>query len=167
MYMISFQFFFQTKIEIVVSIGCKYMKGIVYALENDNGIYIGSTFYYDRRMTEHNTNTKGKSYTITKNPFTIRILLEIEIDRKGLRRLEGEFQQKIKCVNVVIAGRTQKEGYLIRKEKERLLFLPIKAEVDKKHKAEYALRIAEKSRLYQEQKAKKIAEQPKPTFAIP
>ena len=141
------------------------MLGTVYALENENGTYIGSTFRYDKRMREHKYTKKGKSYMITKNPFTIRILLEIEIDRKGLRRLEGEFQLKIKCINVLIAGRTKKELYLIRKEEERILFLPFKAEFDKKQKAEYALRIAEKSRLYQEQKAKRIAEEPVPTFS--
>ncbi len=135
-------------------------KGIVYALENENGTYIGSTFDYDQRMNQHNRNTKGKSYMITKNLFTSRILLEIEIDKKGLRKLEGEFQLKMKCINVVIAGRTDKE----RNEQQRLLFLPFKAEFDKKSKAEYALRIAEKSRLYQEQKAKRITEQPSPTF---
>ena len=95
------------------------MLGTVYALENENGTYIGSTFNYDKRMKSHKYNKKTcKAYMITKKPFTTRILLQVEIDKIGLRIYEGEFQRKIKCVNIKIAGRTAEELF-----RERRLFL--------------------------------------------
>lgn len=109
-------------------------KGVIYMIicNKTLDIYIGSTFKtIEERLKNHvyayNAYSKqcGKycsSYDIIKNG-DYRILelysMEIDNDMSVLRKKEGEFQNRIKCVNKNRAGRTRQEYLCTFKDKIR------------------------------------------------
>ena len=102
----------------------KFNNSKIYKLYSESSglTYIGSTCekYLSRRLAGHVRNYKN--YLIVKNnyitsfeilkcdDYKIELLKKVNVsDKDELRKIEGDFIRKIKCVNKFIAGRTQKE----------------------------------------------------------
>jgi hypothetical protein len=99
------------------------MIGRVYKICSKDLTYIGSTVetLEDRLRVHHNNYRKylnGKynyttSYEVIKDEHEIQLIYESEFEtEEDLRKMEGEYQRKIDCVNIRIEGRTHEE-YMI------------------------------------------------------
>ena len=120
-----------------------YNKGKIYAIipngvkleDTDGDVYIGSTAFVNLQtyFKSHHVNdyvyktaTKGnKSSKLMFEKFGIDgceiILIENYAceNRKELERKEGEYQRKIKCVNIRIAGRNRQEFQIENRDRLR------------------------------------------------
>ena len=134
----------------------KYQNGKIYCIwsyETDE-IYIGSTCRtLKRRLQSHKSSYRGflkktkhshytSSYEILKyDNVEIGIIEEYPCNNKEeLYRREGELQQQIKCVNKLIAGRTQKEWRIL--HRQELL------DYGKKYRVEHKEELQKKRKIY-------------------
>ncbi len=89
------------------------MKGIIYKLFDNNNVYFGSTIQNNlsSRLSGHkNINNNTCISRIFNGVFNFEIVEELEINNiNELRKKEGEYIRKNKCINIRIDGRTQKE----------------------------------------------------------
>ena len=106
------------------------MKGYIYSIcsHQSKDIYIGSTEQelstrLSWHMRDYNMWIKINkqyctSYEIIKyGDAYIELIIEVDVeDTSKLRKIEGEYQLKMECVNKNIAGRTYKEWYETNKE---------------------------------------------------
>ena len=119
-----------------------YNKGKIYAIipngvkleDTDGDVYIGSTAFVNLQtyFKSHHVNdyvyktaTMRKSSKLLFEKFGIEgceiILIENYAceNRKELERKEGEYQRKIKCVNIRIAGRNRQEFQIENRDRLR------------------------------------------------
>ena len=163
----------------------KYKNGKIYCIWSyeTSDIYIGSSCEeLDYRMKKHKDAYKqflnGKknyisSFEIIKyGDAEIGIIEEFPCQsRKELERREGQLQRVIKCVNLLIAGRTNKEWREENKEsiakKDKLKYEKNKEHIAKRHK-NYNKKnkepIARMKKIYYEKNKEEIAEKKKKIF---
>ena len=129
-----------------------YSKGKIYKItsKNTNRVYIGSTAQtLKKRINDHrckfNKFLKTKKIECTSSlifedgDIEYSLIIDYPCENvQQLRRKEGFYQLKIECVNVNIAGRTDKECYEQNKE------------IQKKKAREYVLKNYEKTKKYQD-----------------
>ena len=128
-----------------------YKNGQIYMLEptceyEEGDVYYGSTTttlvkrLYQHRMVQNNCRSKILFEKYGRDNVKIVLLCEYPCKNKAeLRAKEGEYQRENKCVNKIIAGRTQKEWKELNKQaiKEKRKIYNSQ-EKNKTHLAEYA-----------------------------
>lgn len=84
------------------------MKYVVYILEcQDESLYTGITTDLERRLIEHNTDTKGAKYTRGRRPVFLKYY-EVCDDRSSASKRESEIKKMTKEQKVVLI---QNESY--------------------------------------------------------
>jgi hypothetical protein len=173
-----------------------YTRAFVYNITDGTDNYIGSTeVSLEERLKKHENSYKsyleGKYHYVSsfdiikKGNYRIELLEECNVNNTHeLRVIEGTYQQKVKCVNKLIAGLTHKESMkkycethkveiAENKKKYREAHKETIAENKKKyyeaHKAElvertkkwyetHKVEVAERTKKYQEENAVKLKE---------
>jgi hypothetical protein len=96
------------------------MFGRVYKIVSKDLTYVGSTVLpLNERLRLHHNDYKAylngnphyvTSYEVIKDEHEIQLIYEGEFENENsMRKMEGEYQRKIECVNKIIAGRTPHE----------------------------------------------------------
>ena len=103
------------------------MDGIVYMIESNNLIYIGSTKRkIEYRIYEHKRKGLFKLYDMDPNNYSIKILEECIFDNKiELRKKEQEYINKYNCVNQMNSynniSKKDRDKEYYKKNRERLI----------------------------------------------
>ena len=98
-----------------------YKNGKIYKIVcyETGEVYIGSTINsleYRLDSHKHHANTCCSKQIIDRGNYYIELLETYPSESKyELLRKEGEYQKSIECINIHIAGRTQKEWYELNK----------------------------------------------------
>jgi hypothetical protein len=150
-----------------------YQKGKIYKLysPSKNIIYYGSTIEpLSTRLSKHNYNYKAFNKDNTKQyclsylvldceDYKIELVEECPCNNKSqLVKKEGEYIKNNECVNMCIAGRTNKEWYYDNKEK-------IKAEQKKWRETNKEYK-KEQAKKYYEDNKEKIAKKRKQYYLL-
>ena len=151
----------------------KYENGIIYKIDSNGEIYIGSTiFTKEQRLKEHIKDYKswldGKTnYTSSFELFGKYGIENCSIDiielfpcnsKKELELREGYWQRKEICINIRIAGRTYKDWYQDNKkelqEKNKQYYEKNKEQINTKELREHNKQYYEKNKEQINEKAK-------------
>jgi len=97
----------------------------IYDISNEELVYYGSTTQrLCQRKAEHIKDSKKENFNgasktiINNNNWKMELVQSYPcINRMELELLEGEYIKNNKCINIVIAGRTQDEYYNDNKDK--------------------------------------------------
>ena len=155
-----------------------YSYGKIYKIwtENSDDIYIGSTVQtVSMRMSDHRRHYKiflktGKGYCssyilLEQGNIHYELIEKYPCENKQqLCKREGHWQKKLKCVNMLIAGRTKKGWHLDNPnyykeyhEKNKLKIAKQKKEYNQKNK----LKIAKQKKEYRQKNKEEISKHQK------